>query len=42
MQKTLSGFGNPLLFLSFLAEVINKALDLKENNKPIDIFEIIS
>jgi len=29
-------FGNPLLFLAFLAEVINK------NNKPIDIVEIIS
>ena len=35
-------FGNPLLFFAFLAEVINKALDLKENNKPTDIFEIIS
>jgi len=35
-------FGKPLFFLAFLAEAINKALDLKENNKPINIFEIIS
>jgi len=31
-----------LLFLAFLSEVINKSLDLKENNKPIDIFAIRS
>ena len=34
-------FGNPIYFIAFLAEVINKALTYKENSD-INIFEIIS
>ena len=33
-------FGNPIYFIAFLAEVINKALTYKENSD-INIFEII-
>ena len=34
-------FGNPIYFIAFLAEIINKALTYKENSD-INIFEIIS
>ena len=34
-------FGNPIYFIAFLAEIINKALTYKEN-RDINIFEIIS
>ena len=34
--------GNPVLFLAFLADVINQTLSAKEKNEPIDLFKIIT
>ena len=34
-------YGNPLLFLAFIADVIKKTIFLKDADQPIDIFKII-
>ena len=34
--------GNPVLFLAFLADVINQTLSAKEKNEPIDLSKIIT
>jgi len=34
--------GNPLLFLAFLADVIKQTITAKDNNAPVDVFEIIT
>ena len=35
-------FGNPIYFIAFLTEVINQTIACKDQNKMIDIFQIIS
>ena len=35
-------FGNPIYFVAFLAEVINQTIACKDENKSIDVFQIIS
>ena len=34
--------GNPIYFIAFLAEVINQTIACKDENKSIDVFQIIS
>jgi len=34
--------GNPVLFLAFLADVINQTISAKEKNEPINLFKIIT
>jgi len=35
-------FGNPLLFLAFLAQVITETISTKDRNQPVDIFKILN
>jgi len=35
-------FGNPLLFLAFLAQVITETISTIDRNQPVDIFKIIT
>ena len=35
-------FGNPIYFIAFLTEVINRTIACKDENKSIDVFQIIS
>ena len=35
-------FGNPIYFIAFLTEVINQTTACKDENKSIDVFQIIS
>ena len=35
-------FGNPIYFIAFLTEVINQTIACKDENKSIDVFQIIS
>jgi len=35
-------FGNPLLFLTFSAQVISETISTKDRNQPVDIFKIIT
>jgi len=35
-------FGNPLLFLAFLAQVITETISTKDRNQPVDIFKAIT
>ena len=34
-------FGNPIYFIAFLTEVINQTIACKDENKSIDVFQII-